>query len=127
MAETTKKVKEVFKDYKSESNILNATIKQLNLIKKENKLEMILESNEYIEIKELWFIEKFIKNRFKLKETDIILKYKEGVNIKSIEDEWINIACYMARKYPVTKSMLIKSTVELQDNNLKITCLTLSV
>ena len=52
MAEKTKKVKEVFKDYQSESNILNATIKELNLVKKENKLEMVLESDEYIEIKE---------------------------------------------------------------------------
>ena len=121
MSESIKKVREVFKDYKSESNILNANIKQLNLVKKENKLEMVLESKEYIEIKELWFIEKFIKQRFKLNEAEIVLKYNDEVDVKSIEDEWQNITCYMARKYPVTKSMLIKSNVTLNENELIIT------
>ena len=51
MSGATKKVREVFSDYESESNILNANIKQLNLIKKENKLEIDLEAEEYIEIK----------------------------------------------------------------------------
>ncbi len=121
MVETTKKVREVFKDYEAESNIMNACIKQLNLIKKENKLEMVLESDEYIEIKELWFIEKFMKQRFKLQETEIILKYTEDVKIKGIKEEWENITCYMARKYPITKSMLVKSTVEIKENELQIT------
>ena len=121
MAETIKSVKEVFTDYESQSNILKAKIKQLNLIKKQNKLEMTLESDEYIEIKELWFIEKFIKNRFQLSEVTIILDYIQGVEIKGIEDEWENITCFMARKYPVTKSMLVKSSVEIDENILKIT------
>ena len=120
MAEAIKSVKEVFTDYESQSNILKAKIKQLNLIKKQNKLEMTLESDEYIEIKELWFIEKFIKNRFQLSGVTIILNYIQGAEIKKIEDEWENITCYMARKYPVTKSMLVKSTVEMNENNLKI-------
>ena len=120
MAEAIKSVKEVFTDYESQSNILKAKIKQLNLIKKQNKLEMTVESDEYIEIKELWFIEKFIKNRFQLSGVTIILNYIQGAEIKKIEDEWENITCYMARKYPVTKSMLVKSTVEMNENNLKI-------
>ena len=121
MAEAVKKVREVFADYKTESSILNAKIKQLNLIKKQNILELTLETEEYIEIKELWFIEKFIKNRFGLSEVTIILNYIEGTEPKSIEEEWINITCYMARKYPITKSMLVKSTVEIRENLLEIT------
>ena len=120
MAEAIKRVKEVFADYEAESNILNAKIKQLNLIKKQNKLEMTLESDEYIEIKDLWFIEKFIKNRFQLSEVTIVLNYSQGIEIKSVEEEWKNITCYMARKYPITKSMLVKSTVEMDENILKI-------
>lgn len=116
-----KKVREVFADYETESNILNAQIKQLNLIKKQNKLEMTLESAELIEIKDLWFIEKFIKNRFRLSEVTIIIKYKDGIQPKSIEEEWENLTCFMARKYPVTKSMLVKSTVEVNDNQIKVT------
>ena len=121
MAEAVKKVKEVFADYETNSNILNAKIKQLNLIKKQNKLELTLETEEYIEIKELWFIEKFIKNRFNLSEVTIILNYIDGTEHKNIKEEWINITCYMARKYPITKSMLVKSTVEIRENLLEIT------
>ena len=121
MAEASKKVKEVFKDYESESNLMEAIIVQLNLLKKQNKLEMVLKSDEYIEIKELWFIEKFIKERFKLNEVEIRIEYTENVKEKSIKEEWKNITCYMARKYPVTKSMLVKSEVEIKDNKLIIT------
>ena len=32
--ETTKKIREVFSDYKQESNVKNAQIKQMNLIKR---------------------------------------------------------------------------------------------
>ena len=121
MFETLKKVREVFSDYKAESNILDANIKQLNFIKKENKLEIELEPEEYIEIEELWRIEKFLKERFKLEQATIILNYKKDINLKSIEEEWENITCYMARKYPVAKPMLMKSIVEIQENKLKIT------
>ena len=121
MAETSKKVREVFKDYKTESNIMDASIKQLNLVKKENKLEMVIESDEYIEIKELWLIEKFIKQRFKLNCVEILIMYTDSAKVKSIEEEWENITCYMARKYPITKSMLVKSTVDIKENVLIIT------
>ena len=119
MSLAIKTVKEVFSDYKTESNILNAKIIQLNLIKKQNKLEITLETPEYIEIKDLWFIEKFIKSRFNLSEVTIVLKYEDGTKIKSIEEEWSNITCFMARKYPITKSMLVKSKVEINGNELK--------
>ena len=119
MSLAVKTVKEVFSDYKTESNILNAKIIQLNLIKKQNKLEITLETPEYIEIKDLWFIEKFIKRRFNLSEVTIVLKYEDGTKIKNIEDEWTNITCFMARKYPITKSMLVKSKVEINGNELK--------
>jgi len=120
MAESIKTITEVFKDYETNSNIKNAKIQQLNLIKKENLLEMMIESDEYIEVKEIWFIEKFLKQRFNLTQVEIVIKYKENVKVNGIEEEWENVACFMARKYPVTKSLLVKSKVEEKDKNLKI-------
>ena len=117
----TKKVQEIFSDYTQQSNILKAGVKGLNLIKKTNTLEMILESEEYIEIKDIWFLEKFLKQRFQLKEVEIILNYSENVELKPIQEEWENITCFMARKYPLTKPMLVKSILEIKEKTLNIT------
>ena len=44
-----KKIGEVFSDYKTNSNIVDAEITKMNLIKKVNALEISMESKEYIE------------------------------------------------------------------------------
>ena len=59
-----KKVKEIFSDYKTRANILEAKILGLNLLKKKRILELILSSDEYIEIKEIWYLEKYLRERF---------------------------------------------------------------
>ena len=51
----TKKLGEIFSDYKTSSNIKYAQIKELNVIKKTNTLQIILYLDEYIEIKEIWY------------------------------------------------------------------------
>ena len=56
---TTKKISEVFSDYNTESNLKDAQILSMNLIKKVNVLDIKIKSQEYIEIKELWFFEQF--------------------------------------------------------------------
>ena len=57
--EKQKLIKEVFSDYNTESNIKEAIIESLNLIKNVNILEINIYSQSYIQIKELWFFEKF--------------------------------------------------------------------
>ena len=117
--ETTKKVSEVFSDYKQESNITNATIQQMNLIKKVNVLEMKISSDEYIELKDLWFFEQFLRERFQFANVDIKIQYSEDVKINSIEKEWKNLIAYMVHKYPLMKPMiLLKSTIEIEQNNI---------
>ena len=59
-----KKVKEIFSDYKTRANIMEAKILGLNLLKKKKILELIIESDEYIEIKELWYLEKYLIESF---------------------------------------------------------------
>ena len=119
--ETTKKVSEVFSDYKQESNITNATIQQMNLIKKVNVLEMKISSDEYIELKDLWFFEQFLRERFQFANVDIKIQYSEDVKMNSIEKEWKNLIAYMVHKYPLMKPMiLLKSTIEIEQNNITV-------
>ena len=117
-----KMVGEVFSDYKTESNIKQAKIQALNLIKKANVLEISLESESYIEIKELWFFEKFLKERFQFSNVDMKINYGDQVTIKPIEKEWENLICYMIHKYPLMKPMiLLKSTIEVTNNKIIVT------
>ena len=119
--ETSKKIEEVFGDYKTESNIKKAIIQSINLIKKVNVLEINIISEEYIEIKELWLFEQFLRERFKFSNVDIKIKYIEQVELKPIEKEWINLIAYMVHKYPLMKPMiLLKSTIDVNQNNITV-------
>ena len=121
MSDKTKKVGEIFSDYKTSSNIKYAGVRGLNVIKKTNTLEVILYFDEYIEIKEIWYFEKFLKERFKFENINIKIKYHEKVEKKSIKEEWKNIVAYMSHKYPLAKPMLLlKSDLEIEDKNILI-------
>lgn len=113
----TKKLGEIFSDYKTSSNIKYAQIKELNVIKKTNTLQIILYLDEYIEIKEIWYFENFLKERFKFEQIDVKIEYHEKVEKGSIPKEWKNIIAYMSHKYPLAKPMLLlKSDVEVKEN-----------
>ena len=73
--ENAKLIGEVFSDYRTDSNIKDAIINSINLIKKANVLELNISSNEYIEIKELWYLEKFLKERFQFSNVDMKISY----------------------------------------------------
>ena len=119
MSEKTKKVGEIFSDYNTNSNIKYAEIETLNVIKKTNTLEVILYFDEYIVIKEIWYFEKFLKERFQFKTINIKINYHEKVEKKSIDSEWKNIIAYMAHKYPLTKPMLLlKSDIEVKEKEI---------
>ena len=90
------KIGEVFSDYQTSSNIKYATITALNVIKKEKKLQVIIYFDEYVEIKEIWYFEKFLKERFQFEQIDIKINYHDRVEKKSIKEEWRNIIAYMA-------------------------------
>ena len=116
MAES-KFIKEVFSDYKTTANIKESKILKLALIKKTNMLAMKIQSDEYIEVKEIWYFENFLMKRFQIENTELIIEYTENVKINSIEEEWKNIICYMAHKYPLMKPLLLmKSDISVKDN-----------
>ncbi len=121
MDEKTKKVGEIFSDYKTNSNIQYASIKSMNVIKKTNTLQVILTIDEYIEIKEVWYFENFLKERFRFNHIDIEIHYDEKADKKSITEEWKNIIAYMSHKYPLAKPMLLlKSKVEVKEGTIYI-------
>ena len=115
--ETTKKIGEVFSDYKQESNIKKAQIQQMNLIKKANVLELKIASNEYLQLKDLWLFEQFLRERFQFGNVDVKIDYNEEVKLNSIDKEWKNLIAYMVHKYPLMKPMiLLKSTIDIDQN-----------
>ena len=117
----SRKIGSVFSDYKTNSNIADAEITKMNLLKKINTLEIDMTSKEYIEIKEIWYFEKFLRERFQFGQVHMIIKYEEGVRLKSIESEWENLICYMAHKYPLMRPLLLlKSTIEVTDKTINV-------
>ena len=117
----SKKVGEIFSDYKTNSNIKYAEVRALNVIKKTNTLQVLLYFDEYIEIKEIWYFEKFLRERFMFLSVDIKIEYYEAVEKKDIKTEWRNIIAYMAHKYPLTKPMLLlKSDVDVVEKNITV-------
>ena len=119
--EKQKLIGEIFSDYKTESNIKKANIVQMNLIKKVNVLEISLESDEYIEIKEFWFFEKFLRERFQFSNVDVKIEYSQNITIKPIEKEWENLICYMVHKYPLMRPMiLLKSEIKVLDKQIDV-------
>ena len=116
-----KKIGEIFSDYKANSNIKYAQIVALNVLKKTNTLEVVLYYDEYIEIKEIWYFEKFLQERFHFSNIDMKIKYHDAVEKKSIVEEWKNIIAYMSHKYPLMKPMLLlKSDVEVNEKDILV-------
>ena len=116
-----RKLKDIFKDYETRANIQEAYVTALNVNKKNNTLGIILHTDEYIEIKEIWYFEKFLIERFSFSHIDMKIQYTDNVKIRSIEDEWRNVICYMAHKYPLMKPMLLlKSKIEVEGNTIHV-------
>ena len=117
----SRKIGDLFSDYKTNSNIEDAEIARMNLLKKINTLEIEMQAKEYIEIKEIWYFEKFLRQRFQFEQVHIKIKYTEGVRKKPIADEWENIVCLMAHKYPLMKPLLLlKSQIEVTENQINV-------
>ena len=120
MNEAIKTIKDIFADYKAETNILNCKIKNINIFKKTNKIILEIYSDEKIELKELVGFEKYLKNRFAIEFVDTIINYNEKVEMPNLEEEWKIIAAYMANRHPITRPILSGSIAEIKDNNINV-------
>ena len=126
-----KTVKEVFKDYNSNSFELNAAkVIGINLYKKQNILELNIVSKKPIDIMAVLDLEKYMQRRFQVREAKINITYdieqeaQEDVDTikdfkEDLEDEisnkilkqWGNIIEYISHKHPIAKAFLRNSTI----------------
>lgn len=120
MQEEAKTIEEVFKDYETVGKIQKAKILKVNIYKKTNKLEINLFSQNYIEVKELLEFEKYLMKRFLMEHVIIQMQYSQEVQIPTVQNEWKNIMAYMAHKYPLTRVLLQKSKIEIEEQNLTV-------
>ena len=139
MSETTKKtLKEIFKDYNSNSFVLNnATIQSINLYKKSNTLELVLLSDKIIPVKDIAGFEKYLETRFAITTVEIKVEVQEeqempeeqnscesaggvGYIEKMISDQWLDIIAYMAQKHPMTRAFLQGSTIAIDGKSVNV-------
>lgn len=122
---TSKTVKEVFKDYNSNSFELNdAKVIGINLYKRKNILELIIMSKKLINISDILELEKYIEKRFQIQTAKINIRYEldEEINIsKKIIDEWEEIVKYISYKHPIAKAFLKNSTIQIINNTIQVT------
>ncbi len=121
MEENLKTVKQVFKDYNSNSFALSeAKVACVNIYKKTNELEIKLIVISSILMKDLIDFEKYLNKRFGFKEINIKIEMNTIENDidKKIQAEWPDIVEYMAYKHPLTKALLKDSRAEIVDNKI---------
>lgn len=113
-----KRVNEAFSDYESSGNINIAIIESVTLRKKTKALEMEISSDNYIDLEEIESFNKFIKEKFGLNDSKIVVKYSDEVTIRPIEEELNKIVFSMANKYPALKAAVNNSEFEVDGNNI---------
>ena len=116
-----KVVKDVFQDFKKESNIQEAQIQKMNLYKKSNKLEVEIFSQNQLKVQELADFETYLSTRFNIQTIILDVKYPEKLElIHTLEDDWNDIIKYVALKFPITKAILKESSIVLDGNSAEI-------
>lgn len=114
-----KMLKEIFKDFEINSDIINTKIKSINLYKKTNKLEVNILSDKPIKVKDVGAFEKYLIKRFMLKDALIHISYIEGIK-NDFLSEWDDILDYLSYKHPLTKALLRNCILDLDGNNLNV-------
>jgi len=113
-----KKINEIFSDYKTSGNITTALVEGVVLSKKTKTLELKINSDKYIDIREFEGLNKFIKERFVLENSIITVKYADGTDKKPIEQEMKNIIFTLSEKYPALKAVLSNSEYKVSENTI---------
>ena len=128
-----KTVKQVFRDYNSNNFELNdAKVIGINLYKRKNVLEIFIESDKKIDIMAILGLEKYMEQRFQVKEAKVSIKYNiekseitesnktEEVS-QTILEQWPNIVEYISHKHPIAKAFLKSSAINIVNNKIEVT------
>ena len=115
-------VRDIFKDYKEKNNIIDAEIENINLFKKSKKLEVKLKTEKQIKISDIESFENYLKTRFQIEERRLNSENNENLNqniiLQNLKEEWKDIVNYLSKKFPLTKTILNSSEIEVNDNKL---------
>lgn len=114
-----KNVKEVFKEYNSNSFELNAArIKNVTLYKKSSKMVLELLTQKLVKVIDLIGFEKYLEERFQVKEVQILFTYEDVIeNQFDLTSEWKDFIDYVARKHPLTRTILKDSQITISNQN----------
>ena len=115
-----KYIKEVFNDYKVNSNLIDAEIENIDLYKKTNKLQVKIASSMEITLPEIDEFEDYLVRRFKVNKASLDINYNDLEIKQDISENWNNIVSYISKKEPFSKSILTNSKVELDGQDLKV-------
>ena len=88
------------------------------LRKKENTLEMKIRADKYIEVREIERLNKFIREKFALNDSEIIVEYADGIHKVPIEEELKDIILPLADKYPALKAITNNCEFEVFENTI---------
>lgn len=112
-----KLIEQIFPDFQNTSSLKKAVIKKVNLYKKTNRFEILLKSDEIIDIKDVHSFEEYLKNRFKFEIVIVKIEYLKQLDV-DITSKWQDIITYMAYKYPSVKAILRNSEVIPDSENI---------
>ena len=114
-----KLIEEIFPDFEKDGNLKKAVVKKVNLYKKTNRFEILLQSDKEIDIKEIHNFELYLIERFKFGTIVVKINYTTELNI-DIANKWKDIIEYMAYKHPSVKAILRNSVIEIDENIINV-------
>ena len=115
-----KLVKDVFTDFTDVSNLLEAKLENVNLYKKQDRLQVDIISNKPITIGEIGKFENYLQSRMNVGKALTNIKYEDVEIEQNIEENWSNIISYITSKEPLSRAMLTNSTIEKDEQNLNV-------
>ncbi len=115
-----KYIKEVFKDFDVNTNLQYAKLENVNLYKKQSRLQVDIVSEKPITIEEIGQFENYLQNRLHVNRAFTNIKYNDVVIEQNIESNWSNIISYITLKEPLSRAMLTNSTIEVKDKNIDV-------
>ena len=81
---------------------------------------MVLEllTDQFVKVADLVGFEKYLEDRFQVKEVQIIFTYENGIEDQfDLTAEWQDFITYMARKHPLTRTILKDSQITIKEQN----------
>ena len=116
-----KYIKEVFNDFDSNCNLIDAEIENINLYKKLNKLQIKVVSSKPISLQDIELFENYLVNVFKVGKVSIDIGYSDLEIDQNISENWNNILRYIAKKEPFSKAMLTNSRISINEDKVIVT------